>query len=139
MPDYTMHIERLDGSIVEAGYTHVKYPNQLNTYAATLAQTSTDAQVYISVWKHDKGEVRNKFYSPACWELETFALEMFDQLCKSHDWYYEYSDDHTVWKKGRAAESKLVNRWHWMKQRYPAATEAIWNSYCPANMEFKVK
>ena len=27
-------------------------------------------------------------------------LETLESLCQSHDWYYAYSDDHRVWKKG---------------------------------------
>lgn len=27
-------------------------------------------------------------------------LERLESLLKSHDWYYMYSDDHSVWKKG---------------------------------------
>ena len=27
--------------------------------------------------------------------------EFFDKL-RFHDWYYEYSDDHDAWRKGRA-------------------------------------
>lgn len=26
---------------------------------------------------------------------------------KAHDWYYAYSDDHSVWRSGRAAEAAL--------------------------------
>jgi len=134
-PEYNMHVERLDGSIVEmAEYLNIKYPSQMDTIAATWAKTSTDPQVYITVWKHNKGEVRKKFYSDACWELETFALEMFEQMCKAHDWYYDYSDDHTVWKRGRESEAKLISKYNWMKTRYPAATEEIWKSVCPTGL-----
>lgn len=33
--------------------------------------------------------------------------EYWDLLSK-HDWTYEYSDDHRVWKRGRANEKVLV-------------------------------
>lgn len=33
--------------------------------------------------------------------------EFYDELEK-HDWYYSYSDDHRVWKKGEAAWKALV-------------------------------
>jgi hypothetical protein len=132
MLNYDMHVERLDGSLVHvAEYLNIRSPSQMDTYAATLAKTETSPQVYISVWKHNKGEVRKKFYSDACWELETFALEMFEKMCKEHDWYYEYSDDHTVWKKGRAAYDVLVRKYATMHKRYPAATQAIWETYNP--------
>ena len=28
-------------------------------------------------------------------------LEYLENLLSKHDWYYEYSDDHRVWRKGR--------------------------------------
>ena len=31
----------------------------------------------------------------------------FFKLCESHDWYYEYSDDGRVWRKGREQHEKL--------------------------------
>ena len=31
----------------------------------------------------------------------------FAKKLKSHDWYYGYSDDHSVWKRGRAAAERL--------------------------------
>ena len=32
--------------------------------------------------------------------------EYFDML-KRHDWFYEYSDDHSVWQKGQSAKAEL--------------------------------
>ena len=32
--------------------------------------------------------------------------EYFDLLA-SHDWYYQYSDDHSVWCRGRDASERL--------------------------------
>ena len=29
------------------------------------------------------------------------------EMLRGHDWYYAYSDDHSVWKAGRAKESKI--------------------------------
>jgi hypothetical protein len=132
MSDYNMHIERLDGTLVDGTESlGIKYPSQLNDHAAKLAKHSIDPQVFVTVWKHNKGEVRKKFYSGPCWGIETFALEMFDQMCKEHDWYYEYSDDHRVWQKGKDAYSTLWTRYGIMKQKYPAATQAIWETYNP--------
>lgn len=28
-------------------------------------------------------------------------LEVLEQKCKAHDWFYEYSDDHRVWQRGK--------------------------------------
>ena len=132
MLDYDMHIEWLDGTLVtDTKSLDIKYPSQMEEHAAKLAKLCVDPQVFVTVWKHNKGEVRKKFYSDACWGLETFALEMFEKMCKEHDWYYEYSDDHRVWQKGRDAYSKLVSKYAMMDKQYPAATQAIWETYNP--------
>lgn len=34
--------------------------------------------------------------------------EYFDEL-SNHDWYYDYSDDHSVWKRGSANRDRLMN------------------------------
>lgn len=31
----------------------------------------------------------------------------FGSKLKNHDWYYAYSDDHSVWKRGQAASARL--------------------------------
>ena len=31
------------------------------------------------------------------------------KLLKAHDWTYQYSDDHGVWRKGSQAAQNLVN------------------------------
>ena len=36
------------------------------------------------------------------------SLEDFTVLCNNHDWTYEYSDDHSVWKRGSAQRDVLV-------------------------------
>jgi hypothetical protein len=32
------------------------------------------------------------------------------ETLRNHDWYYMYSDDHSVWKRGRARHSDLEKR-----------------------------
>lgn len=33
----------------------------------------------------------------------------FEALCKTHDWSYDYSDDHRKWQAGNAVEEKIIN------------------------------
>ena len=35
------------------------------------------------------------------------SLSILEKLLKSHDWYFDYSDDHSVWKKGMAERSAI--------------------------------
>ena len=37
------------------------------------------------------------------------TLEDFEQLLRTHDWTYNYSDDHSVWTKGREQANKIAN------------------------------
>lgn len=54
------------------------------------------------------------------------------EMCKYHDWYYEYSDDHSVWCRGRDQSGAI-----YLKRK--ACEEAglgeeatkIYNEYCP--------
>ena len=34
-------------------------------------------------------------------------LIILEKLLRSHDWYFDYSDDHSVWKKGMAERSAI--------------------------------
>lgn len=35
------------------------------------------------------------------------TLKEFSEACRTHDWYYEYSDDHRVWQKGRQERANI--------------------------------
>ncbi len=126
-------IEMLDGTVVEIpADIPQQYPYQVQSYAESLAKKATDPQVYVYKWTHSNGTVEKRFYSEACWKLETFALEMFDAMCKDMDWYYEYSDDHRVWTKGRDSLSKLNSKKIALhRMGLGDSAEQIFNSYCP--------
>ena len=34
-------------------------------------------------------------------------LNTLEKLLKTHDWYYEYSDDHRVWQRGRDQRDEI--------------------------------
>jgi len=35
------------------------------------------------------------------------SLVVLEKLLRSHDWYFDYSDDHSVWKQGMAERSAI--------------------------------
>jgi hypothetical protein len=35
--------------------------------------------------------------------------QQFLKLLSTHDWYYNYSDDHSVWRRGQAERSAISN------------------------------
>jgi len=128
------HIEIQDGTIVKDS-TGYQYPYQLQNEAQAMAKSSVDPQVYVFVWLAGEGtaqekEVRKKFFSETCWDLETYALEMFEDMCATHDWYYQYSDDHSVYRKGADAEDRLKRRYTNLKSRgLTESAEAIYKKY----------
>jgi hypothetical protein len=129
---YDMWVEKIDGTRVEHP-ENIQYPSQLNTWAQATVDVNPEAEVLVTVWKHDKGEVRKKFYNEKCWTIDTIALEWFEKLCQEHDWYYAYSDDHRVWKAGVNADAKLRGRYSYLcKTDVKAAAEAIWERYAKA-------
>ena len=36
------------------------------------------------------------------------SLKEFDAKLAAFDWFYDFSDDHSVWERGRAAEAPLL-------------------------------
>lgn len=132
MSDYDMWVETVDGVRVEHP-ADIKYPSNLDTWVATALSTATKPEVLVTVWRHSRGENRKKFYSEKCWSIDLLALEMFEKLCKEHDWYYAYSDDHNVWKRGVVAEDRLKARYAALRKTdIGASVEAIWNQYNPS-------
>lgn len=56
----------------------------------------------------------------------------YRQMLAQHDWFYDYSDDHSAWSAGRAQREKLREL---RKQIDPDSK--IWDEIAPA--EFKQK
>ena len=51
-------------------------------------------------------------------------LDNYEALLKKHDWYYNYSDDHSVWRRGRDSYAELCKQ-----QVKLDPTKEIWNKY----------
>ena len=39
--------------------------------------------------------------------MNDITLSKYYDMLSGHDWYYDYSDDHSVWQKGRDASEQL--------------------------------
>lgn len=59
-------------------------------------------------------------------------MEEYIQKLLSHDWFYEYSDDHKVWKKGVNQRGEILD----LQQELDASYE-IWNKYAPEHFHVK--
>ena len=55
-----------------------------------------------------------------------YDMDEYKSLLSRHDWYYDYSDDHSVWTRG-SNERKELNR----MQDAIDSDYAIWNEYAP--------
>lgn len=62
----------------------------------------------------------------------TIGEQLYRELLATHDWFYEYSDDYTVWSRGSGVRNKLRTL---RNQVDPAGK--IWNEYAPDQYKFK--
>jgi hypothetical protein len=66
--------------------------------------------------------------------MEELFKELEERL-KFHDWNYDYSDDHIVYKRGSDNEQQINRLYlHLMAFNEPKAIET-WNKYAPANRQ----
>jgi len=64
---------------------------------------------------------------------EMTDLDKYINGLRYHDWSYNYSDDHRVWKKGQAERESL---YYQRKKLDPDGT--IWNKYCEKGYEIQL-
>jgi hypothetical protein len=51
---------------------------------------------------------------------------------KHHDWYYDYSDDHRVWRHGEEKSMAIQNEMKYLNSLgLEQQTQALWEQYCP--------
>ena len=53
-------------------------------------------------------------------------METYIELLKKHDWTYDYSEDQTVWLRGKAERATLTQL-----QKQLDKDLAVWNTYAP--------
>jgi len=63
---------------------------------------------------------------------KAYEIAEYREKLKKHDWTYEYSDSHEVWRRGQAERRELVN----LQLRLDPKGE-IWNSI--AEPEFQLR
>jgi hypothetical protein len=52
--------------------------------------------------------------------------QQYRQALAGHDWYYDYSDDHSVWARGKSEREALRDM-----RKHIDADGKIWNEYAP--------
>lgn len=61
-------------------------------------------------------------------------LEFYRRALERHDWFFQYSDDHSVWTSGRANEAYIRGL-----QPTLDADGAIWNRHAPQEFRLVAK
>lgn len=59
-------------------------------------------------------------------------LAEFEKALRNHDWYYDYSDDGSVWRRGLAEADNIRRIRNELKSTgKEAEAEALWKEHCP--------
>ena len=57
-------------------------------------------------------------------------MEELIRLLKSHDWTFEYSDDHSAWKRGNAHKKLMIKAYSDVANEFGSdVARTIWNTY----------
>jgi hypothetical protein len=57
-------------------------------------------------------------------------LEILEEKLKRHDWYYQYSDDHSAWKRGCRQAEEIQNIMENLKQNdFGQQAKDLYNKY----------
>ena len=61
--------------------------------------------------------------------ITDFDWDQFEQLLKTFDWYYSYSDDFRVWKSGNEKYKIIMGMYEQAKQIDLERANQLWNMY----------
>ena len=64
-------------------------------------------------------------------------MERYEQLLQDLDWYYDYTDDGVVWRRGRA-QFEEANKLRIKLDQQGIAATAMWNAAAPETRYHKV-
>ncbi len=60
-------------------------------------------------------------------------FEEFEKLLKRHDWYYQFSDDQSVWRDGHDSEHKIQYLYDKLKKVDPVRATNLYLRYNQKN------
>jgi len=106
-------------------------PEILKPIPNILEEKQTETQEF-----QIKSEIKSEEFQEFCMLYLNFPTKTqlllweLDKLAGSLDWYYEYSDDHSVWKAGEAKQSAILalkkNLVEHGEEAQTAAQKIIW-------------
>ena len=59
----------------------------------------------------------------------------FEKLLKSHDWLFDFADDHSVWTRGHAERERLRSLALTLGKHDAERVSNLWNALCPDGFE----
>ena len=59
----------------------------------------------------------------------------FENLLKSHDWLFDFADDHSVWTRGHAERERLRSIGLTLGKEDAEKVSNLWNALCPDGFE----
>lgn len=71
------------------------------------------------------------------WKKDTTQMddeelfEYFEELLRYHDWYYDYSDDQSVWQVGCAQKSKIRKLRQQLTEIDRLRMLSLFDNHCP--------
>jgi hypothetical protein len=60
--------------------------------------------------------------------IQEYTIHELETRLKSHDWYCDFSDDHSVWSSGEASRKKILTL---ITQVNPEQARELWAKYAP--------
>jgi hypothetical protein len=63
----------------------------------------------------------------------------FENLLKGHDWLFDFSDDHSVWKRGLEQRERLRSIALTLGKEDAERVSNLWNALCPDGFERSVE
>ena len=70
-------------------------------------------------------------------ENQNHPWQEFERQLKAHDWYYDRSDDYSVYAKGKNQKSRLWEMFLQLKQVDEKKAKATWNKIAPKFFKMK--
>lgn len=69
---------------------------------------------------------------------ETDKWADFEKALGFHDWYFDYSDDHSMWRRGVDQANHLARLRSELMKVNPERTIAKWNEMAPKDFQIKL-
>ena len=63
----------------------------------------------------------------------------FETLLKTHDWFYDFADDHSVWTRGQEEKERLRSLGKVLGEHDAERVSNLWNAFAPDGFERSIE